>query len=315
MFLILSRATWPKIKSVKSIVPAAALLLLALASPAVAADDLTPLSDEFNDASTLSQWQRVYAVEGWNADQLEKQDINSTRAGRMFMMPFTSTWYNDYRGELTFKNVTGDFIATADVEVTSRSGSGAPRSNYSLAGIMIRAPRNITPQTWRPGGENYVFLSLGAANAPGTFQFEVKTTVNSVSTLPIISAPGNRAVIRIARIGPHIITLRNTDGTWVVHRRFNRADFPQTMQVGMTVYTDFATCSTFAPLVHNSMVIRIGNPDLLAYFDYFRFARPVVPASLTSADLSNPNAVSDAQLLTFLGATVGAPGRRRAAAH
>jgi hypothetical protein len=298
-----------------------ALLLLFLAGLAFAdnvlGDDLVALSDEFNDASTLSQWQRIYAVEGWNANQLEKQDINTTRAGRMFMEPYTSTWYNDYRGELTFKTVTGDFVVTTDVEVTSRTGSGAPHSQYSLAGIMIRAPRNITAQTWQPGGENYVFLSLGAASNPGTFQNEVKTTVNSLSTLPITSAPSGHMQIQVARIGPFVITLRNSDGTWVVHRRFFRGDFPQTMQVGMTVYTDFGTCSTFVPVVHNGMVIKIGNPDLLAYFDFFHFVRPVVPASLANLNLADSNVVTDAQLLAFLGAHADGskPSHRRAVGH
>ena len=297
----------------------ALVLLLALMPLAArAADDLSALSDEFNDAATLAHWQRVEIVEGWNADQLEKLDINTTRAGRLFMMPYTSTWYDDYRGELTFKTVTGDFVVTTDVEVSSRAGTGAPRSSYSLAGIMIRAPRTVTPQTWHPGGENYVFLSLGAANTPGTFQNEVKTTVNSVSTLPITDAPGNRMQIQVARIGPYVITLRNSAGTWVIHRRFTRPDFPATMQVGMTVYTDFNTCYGYTPFVHNGTVIHGGFPDLMAYFDYVRFARPIVPASLANANLADPNAVSDAQLLAFLGAHANnapSPAHRRAVGH
>src|SRR5436189_1959019 len=152
------------------------LSALLLVAAIAATDDLAPLSDEFNDASTLAQWKRVYAVEGWGANQLELQDINTTRAGHMVMMPFTSTWYNDYRGELTFKEVQGDFVVTTDVEASQRGGTGAPRSNYSLAGIMVRAPRAITPSTWRAGGENYVFLSIGAGSPPGAFQFEVQTT-------------------------------------------------------------------------------------------------------------------------------------------
>src|SRR5258708_5146904 len=186
------------------------LLLALMPLAASAADDLSALSDEFNDAATLTRWQRVEVVEGWNADQLEKLDINTTRAGRLFMMPYTSTWYADYRGELTFKTVTGDFVVTTDVEVTSRLGTGAPRSSYSLAGIMVRAPRTISPQTWHPGGENYVFLSLGAANTPGTFQNEVKTTLNTVSTLPITPAPGNPIHIHISPLGPYITTSPHT---------------------------------------------------------------------------------------------------------
>jgi hypothetical protein len=162
---------------------AAVALLALLPFAAIAADDLKPLSDEFYDASTLARWQRVYAVEGWGTNQLELQDINTTRTGFMVMMPFTSIWYQDYRGELTFKEVQGDFVVTTAVDASSRAGSGPPRSSFSLGGIMVPAPRAITPATWQPGGENYIFLSIGSASNPGTFQFEVKTTTNSNSVL------------------------------------------------------------------------------------------------------------------------------------
>ena len=285
------------------------MALLPLA--AVAADDLTPLSDEFNDASTLSQWKRVYVVEGWGANQLEVQDINTTRAGHMVMIPFTSTWYNDYRGELTFKEVTGDFVVTTDVEATQRNGTGPPRSAFSLGGIMVRTPRQITPATWRPGGENYLFLSIGAAGNPGNFQFEVKTTTSSVSTLQYENTGGTgHAIIQYARIGSTFIALKSINGVWSVHRRFSRPDMPATLQVGMTVYTDYPTASSVAPLTHNMTVIRAGNPDLVAAFDYFRFARPQVPASLVGADLMSP-LISDFQLLAFLGTNANAPPAAR----
>ena len=281
---------------------------------AVAADDLTPLSDEFNDASTLSQWKRVYVVEGWPANQLEVQDINTTRPGHMVMIPFTSTWYNDYRGELTFKEVTGDFVVTTDVEATQRNGTGAPRSRFSLGGIMIRNPRQITPATWQPGGENYLFLSLGSADQPGTFQFEVKSTVNSNSVLiPTLAGTGH-AIIQYARIGPYFIALHSIDGVWTIHRRYYRPDLPSRLQVGITVYTDYPAASSVLPFVHNSTVIRAGNPDLVAAFDYFRFARPLVPASLAGLDLTNVAAVSDSTLLGFLGTNANlAPSPRHRA--
>ena len=281
---------------------------------AFAADDLRPLSDEFNDASTLSQWKRVYAVEGWGANQLELQDINTTRPGRMVMMPFTSTWFNDYRGELTFKEVTGDFVVTTSVDSSSRVSSGPPRSQFSLGGILVRAPRAITPATWRPGGENYIFLSIGSASNPGTFQFEVKTTTNSVSVLTIENAPGGHAVIQVARIGPHIITLKNEGTGWSVHRRFYRPDLPLILQVGMTTYTDYPSASMVSPLVHNSTVIHTGNPDLIAAFDFLRFERPQIPLPLVGANFTD-NSVSDAQLLSVLGEHAGNLIPRRRAAH
>ncbi|MCA9018101.1 MAG: hypothetical protein KDA77_22455, partial [Planctomycetaceae bacterium] len=173
-------------------------------------DDLNVLSDEFDDPATLKQWSRIYQTEKTNADQLEKFDIGQTRPGWMVMMPYSSTWYMDYRGVLVYKQVKGDFVVTSNIRVARRGGDGAPRSNYSLAGLMIRTPREVTPQTWQPGGENYIFLSLGSARSPGTFQFEVKTTLNSRSTLAVTDAGTPTALIQIARIGNDFILLKKT---------------------------------------------------------------------------------------------------------
>ena len=285
-----------------------------------ATDDLTALSDEFNDASTIVNWQRIYQVEGWGNNALEQFDIHTTRPGRMFMMPYSSSWYEEWRGELTFKNVTGDFVITTDVEPTRRNGPGAPQSQYSLAGIMVRTPRAMTqPAQWTPNGQNYVFLSLGAASNPGQFQFEVKTTSNSTSTL-FISNGIPRAVIQVARLGPHFIMLRRPPGgPWQIHRRYFRPDMPATLQAGLTVYTDWPLCETVGVENQNTRVLTNGaplngggtvsgaNPDLIAAFDYVRYARPVVPTGLSGGNFSNPAAVSDAQLLSFLGDNANPP--------
>lgn len=263
--------------------------------------NLASLSDEFDNASTLSNWQRIEKVEGWNNDQLETFDINGTKKGFMTMVPYTSSWYKDYRGIYVFKPVTGDFVATTKLHVSGRNGNGAPRAQFSLAGIMVRTPRNITPNTWRPGGENYVFLSLGAADQPGNFQFEVKTTINSDSQLTTSPSGSGDAIIRVARIGSSMIMLKNVNGTWSVHRRFPRGDFPAGLQVGFTVYTDWPTVGKLSPQQQNSMVIRNGNPDLLAQFDYMHFESPKIPNDLKGRNFDDPSSVSDQQLLSFLG--------------
>ena len=284
-------------------------------------DDLTELSDEFDSASTIANWHRIYQTEGWGNNALEQFDINSSRPGRMFMLPHTSSWYAEWRGELTYKTVTGDFVITTDVEPRSRTGTGAPQSLYSLAGIMVRAPRTMTaPNQWTPGGQNYVFLSLGAASDPGQFQFEVKTTQNSQSTLHI--TPGvPRAQIQVARLGGHFIMLRrNEGGAWTVHRRYSRPDMPATLQAGLTVYTDWSICEqvgfqfqnanvlTNGTQLPNSQVLSGCQPDLAASFDFVRYQRPNIPAALAGADFSNPQIVSDATLLSFLGENVMTPG-------
>ncbi|HSH16343.1 MAG TPA: hypothetical protein VLD18_09940 [Verrucomicrobiae bacterium] len=299
-----------------------ATLILA-ATSAGAYDDLTLLSDEFDDAGSLSNWLRIHETEGWNNDTLETFDANTTRPGQLVMMPHTSSWYEEYRGELTYKLVTGDFVITTFVEPRNRAGTGRPERDYSLAGIMVRSPRSMTsPDQWTPLGQNYVFLSMGSANrATGGYDYEVKTTLDSVSTLVIEGAAATRATIQVARIGPHLLMLRRDEGgEWVVHRRYHRPDFPATLQAGLTVYTDWDTCFAVGVENNNRLVLTNGvtllgggtlnnaQPDLVATFDFVRFARPQVPAELTGADLSNPGAVTDQQLLAFLGEHANVPG-------
>jgi hypothetical protein len=164
---------------------------------------------------------------------------------------------------------------------------------------------------------------MGSANrASAGYEFEVKTTINSQSTLYIEPMTATRATIQVARIGPHIITLRRDEGgDWVIHRRFYRPDLPVTMQAGLTVYTDWPTCVSAGYESNNQLVLTNGvqllngggtlsgaQPDLVATFDFVRYARPQVPPALEGADLSNTSSVSDQQLLSFLGEHANTPG-------
>ena len=173
---------------------------LAFLSPSVGAyDDLTVLSDEFDISHPVTNWQRIYEIEGWGNDVVQQFDINTSRPGRMTMVPYTSSWYVEWRGELTFKTVTGDFVTTTDVKPRNRAGTGA---------------------------------------------------------LPVSK--------------PMVLT--------------NGLRLP------------------------NSTVVNGCNPDLVAAFDYVRYARPVVPANLTGTNFSNAGTVSDAQLLSVLGDNANVPG-------
>jgi hypothetical protein len=294
--------------------------------------DIRGLSDEFSFADSLDDWQRLWQVEHWQADQLQGFDIGATRSGWLTMLPYTSVWYEDYRGELSFQDIAGDFAVTTHVQSRNRGATGAPGSThggamgseFSLAGLMLRVPRsewlvdrNASPAAWWvQGNERYVFLSFGSATLPGTYQFEVKTTTaaapHSQSILEITDAPlgVTEADLRSVRIGPHVIVLRRLPAqAWEVHRRYRRDDMTGPLQVGMTCYTDWSVVNTWPYFDQNDTAIThvynnpgaLSDPDLLAQFDYVHFARPQVPAGLVGADLSNPAAVSDAQLLGFLG--------------
>ncbi len=302
---------------------ASAGVLAFLLSTAAQGQTTSCLGDEFDSAGSLSAWSRIHLTEQWNADQLQGYDVNLTEPGRMFMMPYTCTWYRDYRGPMSYKLVSGDFAITTDVRVTARDGSGAPESLFSLAGIMIRTPRNITPATWTPGGENYVFLSLGyGIDSTVHYQYEVKTTLAGDSVLQLSNAAGPSAVLQIARLGPYVIALLHEPGQpWRVHRRYYRPDMPAQLQAGLVTYTDWNKVQYFDPFVHNQTVITPPLPsdpnpgaafwpDVRASFDFARFAPLTLPGSLVGVDLTNESLVSDAALLAFLGepANVPAPG-------
>ncbi len=278
-------------------------------------DDLAPLSDEFTNSVTLANFQRVFQVEGWGAgaNKLQTLDINTSTSGRLVMIPYTSSWYNNYVGELTFKAITGDFVITTETIPRNRARTGAPGGLYSLSGIMVRAPSGLTNGAagWQSGRQNYVFLSHGAANAPGTYQHEVKTTTNSQSTLYISNGVA-QAEIQVARLGGSLIMLRRDNGgQWLVHQRYARPDFPATLQAGLTVYTDWNGVQAVYPfgqeLQHNSTVITGQNPDLRAEFEYLRYHRPQIPANLAGRNFASPAQVSDAELLAFLGGNANAP--------
>ncbi|OAB63116.1 hypothetical protein AY599_18070 [Leptolyngbya valderiana BDU 20041] len=281
------------------------------------ADPLSFLSDEFDDAASLGDWQRVWSLEGWPGDQLEEFSIGG---GELTMLPHTSAWFEDLRGVLAFKPVTGDFIVSTRFTASNRAESGAPNRLYSLAGLFVRGPRPITdPSQWTPGGENYVFLSAGSADQPGTFQYEVKTTENSLSTLTILDACGGACPsapvfeLLAARLeGEHFVLLRREPGSdqWQVHQRYRRSDLPETLQVGLTTYTDWNSINgPYWPsnqFAHNNTVITDGQPDLLARFQHVRFRSPRIPAELQGRDYSadydpgDPSTVSDADLLCLL---------------
>ena len=86
------------------------------------------------------------------------------------MAPYTATWYEDYRGPLLYKEVSGDFVFTTKVDISGRQG-GIPmgNGNYNLAGVMCRIPQNypngaLGAGGWQIGDQKFIFLSIGAAN-------------------------------------------------------------------------------------------------------------------------------------------------------
>lgn len=314
-------------------------------------DDAAPLSDEFGDPATLAQWKRNEVEEGWNAGKLQQWNIHTTTPGHMRLMPYSSTWYQDFTGAYAYKEITGDFVLSTRLRVTNRAGTGRPNSAYSLCGLMVRAARGVTraaPQPnpgpgtvlpwppsgyttdWSPGTENYIFLSFGFgdAGAPGhqanRWQYEVKTTVNGVSTLypRSLGVPDNepQADLQIVRRGSTFLLLRRhgNAGAWIIENRFERPDFPATLQIGLTTYTDWNFVSAgwnFSSPVqpyHQNRIVNagVGNPDLIADVDFVRLRRPepaLTAGALQAVAVTGPNGPLRALSATPLAAWLGDP--------
>ena len=281
-------------------------------------DDLAHLSDEFEDSSSITNWQRLNAVEGWNADKLEILDVNTTTPGNMHLMPHSSSWYMDLVGPMVYKEISGDFIVTTEMDIRRRHNQpGRPNAYFSLGGIMMRAPRNVhaaAPQPsappyqrlswplashssdWTPDSEDYLFLSAGHSigYGPNQWNVQVKSTNDGQSSL-YHTAQGipegvSRVTLKVVRSGSTFLVLRrHGDGDWIIENRYSRPDLPDTLQVGITTYTDWSSVAGNGMFTHagdhesqfhhNRNVIAGGNgfganPDLVADVDFFRFARP-----------------------------------------
>jgi len=269
------------------------------------------LNDEFDHAITLdANWLNINDTENWGAEQLEVHDINTSEAGHLYMMPHTSSWYQNYRGTLLYRLVGQNFVFTTEITATNRAGNNIPGPSFSLAGIMVRTPRNFPNgalNDWTPGDENYIFLSTGFANGGTGPHLEVKTTTNSNSNLGItgISTSSN-VQIRVARIDAEFIVLYRLPGeAWVLHQRYTRPDFPDELQVGFVTYTDWQKVSSYDPFFQNSHVLNNNlnpdptagtpfSPDLIGRFDFGRFDD--IPAGLPAIIGTGSNA----DILAFL---------------
>ena len=236
-------------------------------------DDLAALSDEFASGASLRRWTQFHEAERWPS-MVRRLEVR--RGGELYLEPHTSGWYADFHAPFMYREVTGDFVVTARLRADG-IGGGVPTSQWSLAGLMARAPRTVTRETWTPNGENWVFVTAGVAEEPGVPVFETKTTVNSRSRLRLHPAREGWVELRITRVGAAFELATRSDGEpWVVRDRFDRPDLPATLQVGLNAYTDWYHARSMHddPRRFNTTVLTDGTPDMGLRVDWVRFARP-----------------------------------------
>lgn len=255
----------------------------ALVSPSLAQPvALHPLSDEFDASGSLSEWTQLSEVEGWT-DKLKMLDVDSTSPGALYLEPYPSVWFYDYTAPLLFKAVDGNFMVTTRINVSGHDGA-MPSTTYSLAGLMARRLRGEAPfradSAWAKDRENYVFLVTGTTGEPGAPKIETKSAVRS---RPIVKhyprETSGPIELRLVRLDQTIIALyRTPGGEWQIHERFYRPDLPNTLQVGLMAYGDYATVreeTWYDPWDYNTSVLR-ADADMQVEAEYVRFRRPTL---------------------------------------
>lgn len=210
-----------------------------------------PVSDEFE--------QRVHTA--WSPMNLELVDAEVTE-GQLVLIPNQfSVWFHADQGPAYLQEATGDFHVTTAVTARSASRPSDPVGTYfQFAGIMVRDPTSDTDSP-----EDYVFSVVGFRG--DYLSHETKNTVNDLSMVDGPPWPSGDAELRICRVGTSIRLFIREIGAdvWTPAIEYERADFPETLQVGPIAYA------------------YTDDVDLRASFDYVRFA-PVERASDCTSD-------------------------------
>jgi hypothetical protein len=163
-------------------------------------------------------------------------------------------WFNDQAGVLFYRDVTGDFRATATVRTGKASDPSVPPGQdgtIQLAGLMARAEGKE---------QNYVFIVSGSIGS--STGLETKTTESDHSIYIQRGQPtGGDAELQLCRKGStFFLWWRHVGPTedWTRMSTLERKDLPETLQVGANIYTD-------------------GRPDIVARFEGLAI-KPLAPA-------------------------------------
>jgi len=164
-------------------------------------------------------------------------------------------WFNADRGVLFYREVTGDFRATATVRTAKTSDPSAPPGqdgSVQLAGLMART---------EVPAENSVFIASGGIGQSTGLETKTTESSRSISIQRGLPMSGD-AELRLCRIGStFLLWWRHVDSNeaWTHMSTLDRRDMPPTLQVGANMYTD-------------------GVPDITARFEHLTI-EPLPPGA------------------------------------
>jgi hypothetical protein len=196
-------------------------------------------------ASATPQQMAVPGFEDWQL--INPQAVRVSVDGGALVLDLVGSviWFHADKGVLFYRDVTGDFRATAAVRTSKSSDPSAPPGqdgSVQLAGLMART---------EVPAENSVFIVSGSIGQ--STGLETKTTESSRSIYIQRGLPtGGDAELRLCRIGStFLLWWRHVDSNeeWTHMSTLDRKDMPATLQVGANIYTD-------------------GVPDITARFEH-----------------------------------------------
>ena len=204
------------------------------------------LSDEFDDAGSISDWLVRAVVEGDPSD-----GSVSISGSQLLLGPLQDGYFlDDHRGLSLFKNIqTADnprFMVWTHVTAVDPASGAAPTEAFHSAGLVVY-PDVSQMSDW-------VVTNIGLQN--GTLGFEDKTTVNSSSVLTLYATGQEFAgSVRLCVVDDVItvFTRLDADPAWTERNSFTHA-------IGTTIG---------AGVMINDYLA--GTAEVEGQFDYVRF--------------------------------------------
>lgn len=122
------------------------------------------------------------------------------------------------------REVNGDVTVIAQLDVRGTT-SAAPTVDWSLAGLMLRAPG-------QQGAESWVHWTAGQIGGP---VLERKSTRSGRSQLALVDIDPGPVTLQLIRAGEHVILLhRRGAEQWTRDAVYGRPDLPATAEILLT---------------------------------------------------------------------------------
>lgn len=176
----------------------------------------------------------IPGFETWSVFNPPAVEIKSENGALTMKLIHRALWFMEQRGVLMYQSVDGNFRITANVHTSKSSDPTQPpggNGSVQLGGLMARNGNG--------GRENYVFIVVG--DDGDGLSIETKNTTDSLSKYNGPSWDSAEAQLRLCRVGQTINLYKRHVGSteaWTSAASFERPDLPQTLQVGLNIYSD-----------------------------------------------------------------------------